>query len=377
MKTFISVNLILVLSLALLLSLCQGCSDSQPICEIDTDCPDNAVCLNNRCVIINGDGGDLDGSDQQDGGDDAGPSDDAGEQDGGDPGEDSDVGPSDDAGAGDSCTLQTCIGLGYTCGDWDDGCEGILHCGNCDDGLTCQQGTCQAEPVDCSGIQANPAFELCDSGPDHCAGVFTNGAGCIAYCAAAGLVCTARFGGEPNCQKETITIPCGENNGHMSDWCECGRGQVNPDCNIDPGNPPVQREKHYNQAVFDPRSSWVLQCRDYAYTAQYAEHEACDNLYVAGSGRGTATFTFDAPRGMYDVYIEGRHTINRNPSGALVIVTSNGQSHSVYIMQRDEGNLVWDYHGQYCLDGGVQVVMDSSVSSASDSVRRVRLTPAN
>jgi hypothetical protein len=205
--------------------------------------------------------------------------------------------------------------------------------------------------------------------------VYTNGAGCIAYCAAAGLVCVARFGGEPNCQKEATVIPCNENNTHMSDWCECGRGDINPDCEVDPGNPPAQAEQSYTSGAYNPRSSWVLQCRDYAYTAQFAEHEACDSEYVSGSGRGTATFNFNVNRGTYDVYIEGRHTTNRNPAGALVIVTSRGQSYSVYINQRDDGGLVMDLHGRYCLEGLVEVVMDSSVSSQSDSVRRVRLVP--
>ena len=55
-------------------------------------------------------------------------------------------------------------------------------------------------PADCSLIsQANPAWEVCVTGPDFCAGVFTDGAGCQAYCAPAGLTCTARYGGEPGC----------------------------------------------------------------------------------------------------------------------------------------------------------------------------------
>ena len=33
------------------------------------------------------------------------------------------------------------------------------------------------------------------------------------------------------------------------------------------------------QAGFEPRTSWVLDCRDYAYTAQFDEHEACDSQY--------------------------------------------------------------------------------------------------
>jgi len=80
------------------------------------------------------------------------------------------------------------------------------------------------DATDCSAISAaNPAWEVCETGPDFCAGVFTDGAGCEAYCAPAGLQCTARFGGEPGCVKEPENVlDCFENNGHQSDWCECG-----------------------------------------------------------------------------------------------------------------------------------------------------------
>jgi len=78
--------------------------------------------------------------------------------------------------------------------------------------------------TDCSAISAaNPAWEVCETGPGFCAGVFTDGAGCEAYCAPAGLQCIARFGGEPGCVKEPENVlDCFENNGHQSDWCECG-----------------------------------------------------------------------------------------------------------------------------------------------------------
>ncbi len=78
--------------------------------------------------------------------------------------------------------------------------------------------------VDCSLISAaNPAWEVCETGPGSCAGVFTDGAGCAAYCAPAGLSCTARFGGEPGCIKEPENVwDCHADNGHQSDWCECG-----------------------------------------------------------------------------------------------------------------------------------------------------------
>jgi hypothetical protein len=120
----------------------------------------------------------------------------------------------------------------------------------------------------------------------------------------------------------------------------------------------------------------VLECRAYAYTAQFAEHESCDSQYVSGSGKGSVTFQFAVARGQYDVYIDGRHTTSRNPAGALVEVTSDGQTHTARIMQRDEQDFVEDFHGRYCLDGAVEVVLDSTDSSESDSVRRVILVPA-
>ncbi len=235
-------------------------------------------------------------------------------------------------------------------------------------------------PVDCSLISANPAWEVCETGHDYCNGVFTDGAGCTAYCAAAGLVCTARYGGEPGCQKEPHNpLTCGESNGHDSDWCDCNRpggGDDDDDtgCETDPYNPPYYMEQDYTQAVYTERHNWVLDCYPYAYTASGAEHQECDNQFNPdGSRTGTATFTFsNVPRGWYEAYMGGRHTANRNPAGALFYVDGVG----VIIDQVDEtGPYVWDYHGRYCLEGTVEVVLDSTVNSGSDSVSGVRLDP--
>ena len=78
--------------------------------------------------------------------------------------------------------------------------------------------------VDCSLItQANPAWEVCETGPQFCAGTFADGAGCEAYCAPVGLPCTARYGGEPGCDKEPDYVQnCSDDSGHDSDWCDCG-----------------------------------------------------------------------------------------------------------------------------------------------------------
>lgn len=81
----------------------------------------------------------------------------------------------------------------------------------------------------CQGIRNNPAFEVCREGADTCAGVFTDGAGCAAYCGAAGMICAARFGGEPGCAEEPQNpLPCEPETGHTSDWCECVRPAAPP-----------------------------------------------------------------------------------------------------------------------------------------------------
>lgn len=82
----------------------------------------------------------------------------------------------------------------------------------------------------CDGIRANAAWEVCEETATTCKGVFTDGAGCGAYCAAAGMICVARFGGEPGCQKESQNVlTCAEDNGHASDWCECEGPPLEPD----------------------------------------------------------------------------------------------------------------------------------------------------
>jgi hypothetical protein len=75
-------------------------------------------------------------------------------------------------------------------------------------------------PVDCSAIDA--AWELCDSGPDFCAAVFTDGAGCAAVCAAAGLTCSEVWedvDGECAADMGRAKLDCASE--HDSDYCVC------------------------------------------------------------------------------------------------------------------------------------------------------------
>jgi len=282
-------------------------------------------------------------------------------------------------GSGLCCTPDTCASLGIECGTASDGCGGEVSCGGCGSNETCSEGTCEAETVDCSGIAQRAGFELCQSGSDSCAGVYTNGAGCTAYCAAAGMQPVSCFGGEPGCQKEAVTIDCYASNGHQSDWCECaGDGGTEPPpsgCTPGAGYSGQTLQRHFTEGSYSPRSSWVLDCRAYAYTAQFEEHEACDSHYQAGSGHGTATFNFSVARGPYQVYLVGRHTTNRNSAGAVVLVRNGSLSASGTVMQRDDGGIEADLVGEYCLEGAVEVVVDSSRNSGSDSVESIRLVP--
>jgi len=77
-------------------------------------------------------------------------------------------------------------------------------------------------PGPCEGIKAKSAYEVCEETATTCSGVYNDGSGCTAYCAAAGMVCTARFGAGAGCSKEPQSpFACGVSNGHQSNWCDC------------------------------------------------------------------------------------------------------------------------------------------------------------
>lgn len=286
----------------------------------------------------------------------------------------------DDQGDDMSCVPTTCAQANVACGALPDGCMGMLDCGACGANEQCNAGQCMPAPVDCSPIAQTPGYELCQSSANECAGVFTRGGNCDEFCRAAGLKCKAHYGGEAGCMgpEQQNVFTCGQNTGNQSDWCVCERDTGNNMMGSCQGIGQARSQEH-TKAVYAPRSSWVLQCRaTYAYTAQFEEHEACDSLYRKGSGRGTATFTFNnVAKGRYNVYVSGRHTENRNPAGALVHVDASGARHSKTILQRDNtGTINKVLHGTYCLEGTVVVIMDSSVSAQSDSISRIDLEPA-
>ncbi len=134
----------------------------------------------------------------------------------------------------------------------------------------------------------------------------------------------------------------------------------------------------YHQAVFTKRHNWVDRCDfngGYAYTAKSDEHipADCEGLYAPdGTRQGKAIFTFeDLAPATYEIGVRSRHTENRNPKGALVIV--DGESKR--IKQNDDKDFVEDIWGAKALSGTIEVIIDSTQEDASDSVIHVRVTP--
>jgi pectate lyase len=96
-------------------------------------------------------------------------------------------------------------------------------------------GGTAAEPLDCSAL-ANAGFEVCEATSEHCAAVFTDGAGCVDVCEAAGLKCAGAYDNvDGSCAATTAEVAC--NSGHQSDYCVCdetGGGLI-----VDPPDPPL------------------------------------------------------------------------------------------------------------------------------------------
>ncbi|HWB81520.1 MAG TPA: hypothetical protein VG755_41445 [Nannocystaceae bacterium] len=138
----------------------------------------------------------------------------------------------------------------------------------------------------------------------------------------------------------------------------------------------IERTVDYHDATYTMRHNWVLRCDDYAYTAHGEDHvgEDCDGLFDPdGTSKGTASFAFDdVVPASYEVQIRSRHTVNRNPAGALFIVDGVEKR----VPQNDDLDYVTDVWGTAELGGDVVVVLDSTrEDDESDSVIWVRLVP--
>lgn len=154
-------------------------------------------------------------------------------------------------------------------------------------------------------------------------------------------------------------------------------------CMDAPPPPPPQAKTHelrYPQAQYTNRSTWVVGCeslpiRAYAFTARGEEHVStdCQRLYRAGGDRrGEARFVFEqVAEATYRVVIGSRHTENRNPRGALILVNGQGKR----ISQRSDRDFTSDLWGLERLAGRVEVVLRAE--GDSDSITFVRLEPTS
>lgn len=99
------------------------------------------------------------------------------------------------------------------------------------DGGVSDAGTADGGVVDCTVLESQEQWALCASSADGCEGVFEDGSGCDAFCAAVGLECTASYDNRDGMCAPNMDLPalgCAET-GHDSDYCVCG-GACVPSC---------------------------------------------------------------------------------------------------------------------------------------------------
>ncbi len=85
--------------------------------------------------------------------------------------------------------------------------------------------TGKPQPVNCSAIAKQSGWTLCGSTATTCSAVFTDGAGCIKLCKAAGLSCLEvweNIDGQCKADKSKAKLSCSPASGHTSDFCVCG-----------------------------------------------------------------------------------------------------------------------------------------------------------
>ncbi len=97
-------------------------------------------------------------------------------------------------------------------------------------------------PLDCSGI-STAGHEVCSATNEECTAVFTEGAGCVDVCAAAGLQCAGAYDNvDGQCAGDLAAAEVACNSGHQSDYCVCdatGGGIIIDEPPPDPEQPVV------------------------------------------------------------------------------------------------------------------------------------------
>jgi hypothetical protein len=142
------------------------------------------------------------------------------------------------------CTPENCSSLGYECGIYSNGtCAGVLNCGSCLEGYSCVSGECQAE-IGCikdtcldlgyncgnhsDGCGGNITCGTCTEGQNCINGVCTGGSCTPGSCAGkeCGTYTNGTCSGILNCGSCGIQSSC-----NLTGTCVCNSGYA--DCNND------------------------------------------------------------------------------------------------------------------------------------------------
>ena len=89
-------------------------------------------------------------------------------------------------------------------------------------------GGVMAVVQDCSAIESNDGWTVCEAAVGQCTAIFEDGVGCFDVCAAAGLGCVEvweNLDGECEPDRSRPALSCSLHTAHQSDYCVC-RGPV-------------------------------------------------------------------------------------------------------------------------------------------------------
>ncbi|MBZ0274375.1 hypothetical protein K8I61_20245, partial [bacterium] len=209
--------------------------------------------------------------------------------------------------------------------------------------------------VDCSPIESDPDWKICGSTDTTCEAVFTDGAGCAAVCAAAGLVCSHTYENlDGSCGPDVrrAELSCDTPSGHGSDWCVCAPLACVPDCSGTVcgddscgGSCGFCRDGYAcdDGACVRP----AVNCSTYPYDTQALMDE------LTGFGQGT---TGGNPANVY-------HVTNRNNSGDGSLRAALENTENYWIVFDVEGEFVFDF------DDRIDIKSNKTVDGRGRDVR--------
>lgn len=166
----------------------------------------------------------------------------------------------------------------------------------------------------CQGIVA-AGYELCEQTATTCSGVYANGEGCVQYCAAAGMLCSSRYGASVGCVIELQNpFACNADNGQLSNWCNCTL-PAQPDASRpDAWRPDANRPDTWRPDAWAPDRAMVDQGdRDDAAIAS-------DGAIVPDAARAEAAHAADVVHSEAGAPLDGAADIDTN----LVVTTGCG-----------------------------------------------------